>query len=572
MLRALRINNFAIIDELTLSFAPGMNVLTGETGAGKSIIMRAIGLLCGARATADLIRTNADEAEIEGLFDLHDGGRAALESAGLAAGDELLIRRIISRSGKGRVYVNGSLATAALLTQLAGRLIHVYGQHEQALLLKPESHLELLDEFGQLAAEREGMASAYEAFRQAAERLAALTASSESTRQRLELVRFQVGELRRVGVTPGEEQQLLQEREVQRHAEKLGHLCQAGEEALYSGDDAVAAGLARIAAQLQEASRIDPAFGGDAELLRQAAAQVEEVAGDLRRAAGRIRHDPERLEQIEERLGLVGKLKRKYACAADELPQRLAELDGELTALENASIDAGSVRQEVVTRAAAAWNSARELSRKRQTVAVKLEKRMADELRALGMRGGIFGVVFTVAGSDTPQSGWAGEASTSGARLSASGADVIEFYLSANPGEDPKALARIASGGELSRIMLALKALTASAGDVPTAIFDEVDAGIGGAVAEAVGKRLHDIGRTRQIFCITHLPQIAVLADHHFAVEKRVSHGRTTATARLLQAEERVHELSRMLGGTANAESQRYARRLMQQLTRSEPR
>jgi DNA repair protein RecN (Recombination protein N) len=572
MLRALRINNFAIIDELTLSFAPGMNVLTGETGAGKSIIMRAISLLCGARATADLIRTNADEAEIEGLFDLHDGGRAALESAGLAAGDELLIRRIISRSGKGRVYVNGSLATAALLTQLAGRLIHVYGQHEQALLLKPESHLELLDEFGQLAAEREGMASAYEAFRQAAERLAALTASSESTRQRLELVRFQVGELRRVGVTPGEEQQLLQEREVQRHAEKLGHLCQAGEEALYSGDDAVAAGLARIAAQLQEASRIDPAFGGDAELLRQAAAQVEEVAGDLRRAAGRIRHDPERLEQIEERLGLVGKLKRKYACAADELPQRLAELDGELTALENASIDAGSVRQEVVTRAAAAWNSARELSRKRQTVAVKLEKRMADELRALGMRGGIFGVVFTVAGSDTPQSGWAGEASTSGARLSASGADVIEFYLSANPGEDPKALARIASGGELSRIMLALKALTASAGDVPTAIFDEVDAGIGGAVAEAVGKRLHDIGRTRQIFCITHLPQIAVLADHHFAVEKRVSHGRTTATARLLQAEERVHELSRMLGGTANAESQRYARRLMQQLTRSEPR
>ena len=197
---------------------------------------------------------------------------------------------------------------------------------------------------------------------------------------------------------------------------------------------------------------------------------------------------------------------------------------------------------------------------------------MADELRVLGMRGGVFRVVFTVAGSDAPQSGWADEANASGARLSATGADVVEFYLSANPGEDPKALARIASGGELSRIMLALKALTAGAGEVPTAIFDEVDAGIGGAVAEAVGKRLHDIGRARQIFCITHLPQIAALADHHFAVEKHVSHGRTTATARPLQADERLRELTRMLGGAASAESQRYARRLMQQLARSEPR
>jgi DNA repair protein RecN (Recombination protein N) len=572
MLRALRISKFAIIDELTLSFAPGMNVLTGETGAGKSIIMRAIGLLCGARATADLIRTSADEAEIEGLFDLQDGGRAALESAGLPAADELLIRRIIGRSGKGRVYLNGSLATAGLVTQLSGRLIHVYGQHEQALLLKPESHLEFLDEFGQLAAERERMAGAHGGFRQAAERLAALTANSEAARQRLELLRFQVGELCQAGVIPNEEQQLLQEREIQRHAEKLGHLCQAGEEALYSGDDAIAAGLARLAAQLQEAGRIDPTFGGSAELLRQAAAQVEEVAGDLRRAAARIRYDPERQERIEERLALLGKLKRKYGCTADELPQRWAELEGELGTLEDASVDAGAARQEVVARAAEAWSIARELSRKRQAVATRLERRMADELRALGMRGGVFRVVFTVAGSDAPQSGWADEANASGARLNATGADVVEFYLSANPGEDPKALARIASGGELSRIMLALKALTAGAGDVPTAIFDEVDAGIGGAVAEAVGKRLHDIGRTRQIFCITHLPQIAALADHHFAVEKHVSHGRTTATARPLQADERLRELTRMLGGTASAESQRYARRLMQQLARPEQR
>jgi len=551
MLRGLRINSFAIIDELTLSFAPGMNVLTGETGAGKSVIMRAIGLLCGARATSDLIRSSAEEAEIEGLFDLDEAGCAALDEAGLGAADELLVRRVISRSGKGRVYINGSLATAGLLTQLGGRLIHVYGQQEQALLLRPESHLELLDEFGQLAAEREGMASAYEAFRRAAERLAALTANSEATRQRVELLRFQTTELRQAGISLGEEQELQQEREVQR------------QQALYSGDGAIAAGLGRIAAQLQEASRIDPSFGAGAELLRQATAQVEEAAGDLRRAGERIRHDPERLDQIEERLGLLGKLKRKYGCAADELPQRLAELESELAALEAAGVDAGAAREEVVARAADAWSAARRLSRKRQAVAAKLEKRMGDELRALGMRGGAFRVVFTVAGSDAPQSGWADEAGASGARLSGTGADVVEFYLSANPGEDPKALARIASGGELSRIMLALKALTAGAGEVPTVIFDEVDAGIGGAVAEAVGTRLHDIGRARQIFCITHLPQIAVLADHHFAVEKRVSHGRTTATARPLQVDERIRELTRMLG--AGAESERYARRLLEQ-------
>ena len=572
MLRALRINNFAIIDELMLSFAPGMNVLTGETGAGKSVIMRALGLLCGGRATADCIRTSATEAEIEGVFDVDESGRAALDAAGLAPSDELLVRRVITRSGKGRVFVNGSLATTGLLSQLGARLIHVYGQHEQALLLKPESHLEFLDEFGQLGPARERMRGAYERFREAAERLAVLTANGEATRQRLELLRFQVNELRQAVPTDGEEEQLQREREVQRHAEKLAQISQSSEEALYSGDEAIVSALDRIATQLQDAGRIDGTFAPGAELLRQAIVQIEEVAGDLRRSATRIRRDPERLEEVEERLTLLGKLKRKYGCEADDLPRCLAEREAELTALEGVGLDAGVARQEVVTSAAQAWAVARELSRLRQGVAAKLEKCMADELRSLGMRGGVFRVVFTVAASDTPQSDWADVANRAGARLNAAGADVVEFYLSANPGEDPKALARIASGGELSRIMLALKALTAGRGEVPTLIFDEVDAGIGGTVAQAVGKRLHALGQSRQVFCITHLPQIAALADHHFAVEKCVSNGRTTTTARALQVEERVRELTRMLGGSASAESQRYARRLMEQLARSQPR
>ena len=538
MLRELRIAKFAIIDELSLSFAPAMNVLTGETGAGKSIITRAIGLLCGDRAAADLIRSDSDEAEIEGLFELGSDSSGLLADSGLPPADELLVRRIISRSGKGRVYVNGSLATAAGLGQLGRRLIHVYGQHEHALLLKPESHLALLDDFAKLAAQRGQMAAAYQRLREAADRLASATANSEASRQRLELLRFQVKELRDVAVQPGEERQLQQEREIERHAEKLLQLCQQGDEALYSGDQAITVALGRLRNQLHDAGRIDPGFAAHADLLQQATSQ------------------------IEERLMLIGRLKRKYDCDADALPERLAAMQRELTELESSGADAGTLKAEVLARATRAWTVARELSRARQVAAAELEKRMIEELRTLGMRGGAFRAVFTVAGSDGPQAKWAAVATSGDAGLSAAGADVVEFYLSANTGEDPKPLARVASGGELSRIMLALKARTAGAGEVPTLIFDEVDAGIGGVVAEAVGKRLHDLGRSRQVLCITHLPQIAALADHHFVVEKRVVKGRTLTTARALDAEERVREISRMLGA-ASPESQRYARRLM---------
>ena len=299
MLSELRISNVAIIDELQLRFAPGMNVLTGETGAGKSIIMRAIGVLCGDRAATDLIRSDAEEAEIEGLFDLADTGTDFLQESGMPVADELAMRRVITRSGKGRAHVNGRLATAAVLGQLGSRLLHVYGQLEHALLLKPESHLELLDLFAQLDTPRAQMADAYAAFREAADRLAALTAVADTARQRLELLRFQVKELRDAQLVRGEELQLQQEREVQRHAEKLTQICRQSEAALYSSDEAIGGALARVAAQLQEAGRIDPTFGASAELLRQAAAQVEEVSLQLQRAAERIRHDPERLEQID---------------------------------------------------------------------------------------------------------------------------------------------------------------------------------------------------------------------------------------------------------------------------------
>lgn len=563
MLRALRIQNVAVVDEMALDWEPGLNVLTGETGAGKSIITRSIALLCGERAYTDLIRADAEEAQLEGVFDLTEDDQNILADCGLEKDSEVVIRRIISRSGKSKIHVNGSLATAALLSQLGGRLIHVYGQHEQTLLLRSDSHLDLLDEYGSLHAERAAMAQAYASFRHAADQLAKLMAGTERTRQRLDLLRFQSAELRDAQVRTGEEAELQQERERQRHAEKLGLVCQQGEDALYGGDESVSTALARVLAQVEEAARIDAELGDSAELLRQAKAQIDEVALNLRRAAERIEHDPERLAEIEERLALLGRLKRKYDCEADLLPERLAEIDAELAELDAASSDASAWKQQVRETAGRAWAAARELSKVRQEAASQLEERMAAELRALGMSDGVFRAVFTVSAKDAPQAGWADTTTPGAARLTELGADTVEFYLSANPGEAPKPLARIASGGELSRIMLALKTLTAGAGEARTLLFDEVDAGIGGTVADAVGRRLHALARSRQILCITHLPQIAALADHHFAVEKRVVQGRTVTSVRALSGEDRVRELARMLGGTG-VDSERYARRLLQ--------
>jgi len=266
MLRELRISNFAIIDRMTLSFGPGLNVLTGETGAGKSIITRAIGLLCGERASADLIRTDADEAEIQGLFEPADA-EDVLEACGLPLAGEILVRRVVSGSGKGRVYVNGDMATAALLARLGEHLIHIYGQHEQALLLKPESHLSFLDEFGRLAALRAKMASAYESYHDLRDQLDDLTKGADERRQRLELLRFQVDELRGAQVSAGEERELQIERERRRHAEKLTLICRQSEEALYSADESITAALGRIAGQLRDAARIDPAIASEVELL-----------------------------------------------------------------------------------------------------------------------------------------------------------------------------------------------------------------------------------------------------------------------------------------------------------------
>lgn len=557
MLRELRIRDFAIIDDLALSFGSGLNVITGETGAGKSIILQALGLLCGARGGVDLIRSDADEASIEGLFEC-SLPLELREAMGLGD-DEILVRRHLARTGKNRIYINGSPVTVALLAQLGDHLVHIYGQLEQALLLRPASHLELLDRFGELGPARRRMAAAFTAWRAAAERLEGLERARAALAERRDLLEFQHTELSDAAVHAGEEAELRSERELLRHAERLQQVCRDGEAMLYSGQAATVSGLTRLAAQLNELAAIAPALGAAAELIDSGRVQLEEAALQLRAAVARLEADPDRLDAVETRLQLLSRLSRKHDVPSEELPAVCAALGRDLAALESQTGEVAGVRQEVETCASTALGVAGELSAARRKAAQQLEKRMVGELGALGMRGAVFRV---------HQAAPTGAAAATA--LGATGLDSVEFFLSANPGETPKPLARVASGGELSRIMLALKALTAAIGETPILIFDEVDAGIGGTVADAVARRLKTLARNRQLLCITHLPQIAAYGDSHYAVEKRQQGGRTITHARALAADERIVEVSRMLGGsTAPAEAERYARRLLAEAQRA---
>jgi DNA repair protein RecN (Recombination protein N) len=551
MLRELRIRDFAIIDDLTLTFREGLNVITGETGAGKSIILRALALLCGGRAAPDLIRSSAPEASIEGLFDSRLPAEV-LEPFGLAPDDDLLLRRQIARTGKGRIHVNGSPATLALLDRFGDHLVHIYGQRDQSLLLRPQSHLDFLDRFGDLSGRRGHMHGAHAALVAARRRLQQLEAERSARNDRADLLGFQIQELAGARVRSDEEAELGRRRELIRHAERIARLCAEGEATLYSGEAAMAGELARLAARLSELRRVVPDLFGPIELIETARVQLEEAARDLGATVQKTQFDPAELDEVEERLALLKRLSRKYGVPSPELPALLTELEAEQARLETRETDLAAARAAVAECEREALVVAHDLSAARAETAGRLEAEMQGELAVLGMPDARFRVVR--------------EAATTDGDIDASGIDRLDFHLSANPGEPPLPLARIASGGELSRIMLALKALTAFASGTSILIFDEVDAGIGGAVADAVGLRLKKIASTRQLLCITHLPQIAAYADHHYCVEKHSRRGRTVAEARLLEPADRVRELSRMLGGiVAPAEAERYAHRLMAQ-------
>ncbi len=546
MLRELRIKNFAVIDELALELGPGLNILTGETGAGKSIILNALGLISGDRVTSDVIRHNQEEASVEALFEaVPPSVKDKLGGAGIEVDDDLIIKRVVSRTGKNRVYLGGSLCPLNLLSEIGASIVRIYGQHEHHTLLKPENHVELLDAFGGLAAVVHSMGEKFSAFAAAWEALKCAREELERRKNERGLLEAKVEEIATARLRPEEEMELRAKKNILIHAEKLYQGCREGEELLYEGDNALVAPLGRYGNKLRELAQIDSALAGAAELVQGALAQLEEASMELRRYAERMHFEPGALEQLEDRLAEVQRLKRKYNAGVEDILRMQAEAEAELMALDRGEGEISELERAFETARQKAWQAAGVLSMERQKVAKRFKREMEKEVKTLGMPQTEFEVRFL----EPEDKEDAPPFHVGGKRISANGVDDVEFFFSPNPGEPPKPLARIASGGELSRLMLAIKSLVLGPGDIPTLLFDEVDAGIGGGVAEIVGKKLKTVAAAHQVICVTHLPQIAALADSHHAVIKEVVKGHTVTRVKELNDEERVDEVARMLGG-----------------------
>lgn len=539
MLLNLTITNFAIIDRLEVQFDEGFNVLTGETGAGKSIILDAFGLLLGDRARPDLVRSGTDEATVEALFDLsgRDDIRIAFATSGFSVDDELVLRRVVQGGGRSRAYINGSLATLAQLQPLTELLVTVCGQHEHQSLLQRSLHLTVLDRYGGLTEQAEAYRASYRMMQDVAQQLEKLEEAERDRHQRLDFLRHQSNEITAAQLHPGEEESLLSERLILQNAERLATVTRGGYESLYEGDGAVCEVLGKLTTELQAAGKVDQGLTPLAEAVQRSLFELEDVSVQLRSYIGQIIFEPDRLETIEERLSLLTRLKRKYAPTVDEILQMLVNLDREISELENAQETRDQLAEELLALSAISQNQGEKLSAARGTVARQLEAALLEELAALAMPGASFGVAFSPL--DKP---------------AADGLERVEFMVSSNPGEPLMPLAKVASGGELSRMMLALKRLAPDADQVPSVIFDEVDAGIGGAAATAVGRKLQAVSRGAQVLCVTHLPQVAAFADHHHRVVKQESDGRTMTAIERLEGNERVQEMARMLGGATITE------------------
>ena len=533
MLTDLTIKNFAIIDTLHVAFQPGLTVLTGETGAGKSIIIDAVGLILGGRASADLIRTGEEDAVVEALFDVSSSPSiaAALADAGIDCYGEVLVKRIVSRSGRNRVFINGALSTLAALGELAGQLINIYGQHESQTLLRPENHLKLLDGFAGLDHLRSRFSSLYEEYRRTTAELAVLDEGEREAERRLDLLAFQSEEIANAALRHGEDDDLLREREVLSYAEKLLLHAQRAYELLYGGDASLLGQLQQISSDVDEVKAIDGSVAGVATILQDVSFQLEDVALTLRDYAAGITVEPERLRETEDRLDLIGRLKKKYGITIGEILDCKERIDREQDLLlrrEAARDEKVLMLDQLRERIS---REGEELTGLRQAAASRLEKAMEGQLQDLAMKNALFRVSFTPL-----------------AEPKATGLERAEFLFSPNPGEEPRPLGKIASGGELSRLMLAFKQIHPES-DVPTLVFDEVDTGIGGATSALVGEKLKRVAGRQQVLCITHLPQVAAYADHHYRVEKRVESGRTVSSVSPLKHEERIAEMARMLGG-----------------------
>jgi DNA repair protein RecN (Recombination protein N) len=555
MLTQLRVSGFALIDEAELALGPGFTVITGETGAGKSILVGALGLLRGGRASAELIRGGADEARVEGIFEVAPDSEVhrALLADGREVGEGLVARRAIARAGRGRIHLGGGLATVADLVASVGRLCDITSQHDQQLLVDPESQLAILDAFAGNGALLGEAKAAFATLTEARAALAAFDADARARGEREDLLRFQLTELEQASLKPGEDEALRAERERCKGAERFLAACTRGEDTLYSGEEAAVGRIASVARELATLAALDPALLPVVESLQSARAQVEDAAASLAHYASKLRFDPERLGEIEERLFLVGRLVRKHGGSVEAALRRQEEIACELAEL--GSFEEGlSARRSVVAGAEARMAElAGQLGERRRKAARSLGKRIDETLADLGLPGARMPIAVE-------------EREAMGSK----GRDRVRFLFAPNPGEEARSLDRIASGGELSRVMLAVTQALAREGEATTYVFDEVDAGVGGGTAEVIGRKLAAIARHKQVLVVTHLPQIAAFADRHVKVTKEVVKGRTTVRVDVLSPEERRDEIARMLGGaTKTAQAVAHAEEMLRRSKRS---
>jgi DNA repair protein RecN (Recombination protein N) len=576
MLSCLRIRDLAIIDELELVLGTGLNVLTGETGAGKSIVVSALELVLGGKGRAELVRSGAAAAEVEALFDVSGDERVRqqLEALEMQAEGELVVRRVLSAGGRTRAFINGKLVTQQVLAEITRGLTDISSQHEHHTLSDPSTHLGYLDAFAGALPLRERMARTYLALRQAAAALRDFEARLQDRDTREAVLEAQLKEIEDAAPEPAEDVSLEQLCLRLRSSEALLRLSAEAAERLYEGDESVVDALAQVARGVTEAAELDPALVALAAQLDAIQSQLEDVARELVRHVRSVRADPEALQRAEERLYQLSKLKRRHGGSLEGvlayLEQARAELD-ELRSHEATSETLTLARQRALDAAEAV---ARALSAERRRAATRLAAAISRELESLGMGGAKVRIELRpVRGEVEPASLDAAvldAASLDGAELSADGLERAEFLIAPNRGEEARSLHKVASGGELSRAMLAIKCILADLGPAGMYAFDEIDTGVGGGMAEVIGRKIRSVAQHRQVLCITHLPQIAVFADHHFKVEKAVRGERTLSTVRRLTEREQAEEIARMLGGLKiTAKTRAAARELLRDARQS---
>ncbi|HTL61299.1 MAG TPA: DNA repair protein RecN [Nitrospira sp.] len=538
MLAELRIVNFALIEQLHLEFQPGFTTLTGETGAGKSLLIDAIALLVGGRGSAEQIRAGEDEAHLEASFHLPDAHPLLqqLRAMDVLGGKErdLVVKRILSRSGRHRVYVNGGLSSLRVLEALGGTLVDVHGQHEQQSLLAAAKQLAAVDAFGSLEPMRALYETAYREWRELERHLDDLRRTGGDRTRLEELLRFQVGEIEQAALSADEEGRLQAERQRLGHVHRLRELAEMSYAELQGDERGILMQLARLGRSLAELGETDPAMKDCEPLVREAAIQLKDLSGRLRDYADDLDADPARLGLVEDRWDLLQRLKAKYGGSVETVLAAAARARGDLEAMEDHANRSADLMKRLEAAHRVMSDKAEQLTKKRREAAKRLTALVARELSALKMAHTAFEIVVTPQEPDG---------------CGPTGRDRVEFLLSSNIGEPPRPLSRIASGGELSRVMLALKTVLAESDHVPVLVFDEVDTGVGGAVAAAMGTRLRNLGAYHQVFCITHLPQVASQAEHHLLVAKGQKGKRTTTSVTLLTGVGREEEIARMLGG-----------------------